>query len=51
LGESGLEILATFHLKVADSASELVEREAVLFRIMDLANSANEEFAFSTRTL
>jgi MscS family membrane protein len=51
LGESGLEILATFHLKVADSASELVEREAVLFRIMDLANSANGEFAFSTRTL
>jgi MscS family membrane protein len=51
LGESSLEILVTFHLAVVDSASELVEREAVLFRIMDLAKSVNGEFAFSTRIL
>ena len=51
LGESSLDILVVFHLLVADYASELREREALLFQIMDLAKDAGAEFAFPTRML
>jgi MscS family membrane protein len=51
LGESSLDILVIFHLEVADYASELMEREAVLLQIMALADEAGVEFAFPTRTL
>ena len=50
-GESSLDILVIFYLQVADYASELTEREAVLLQIMDRANGAGVEFAFPTRTL
>jgi MscS family membrane protein len=50
-GESSLDILVMFHLQVADSDSELSEREAVLLQIMDIVNELGLEFAFPTRTL
>lgn len=50
-GESSLDILVMFHLQVADSATELSEREAVLLRIMDIVKDLGLEFAFPTRTL
>ena len=50
-GESSLDILVMFHLQVADYATELREREAVLLQIMDLVKDAGVEFAFPTRTL
>lgn len=50
-GESSLDILVMFHLQVADSASELSEREAVLLQIMDIVKDLGLEFAFPTRTL
>jgi MscS family membrane protein len=50
-GESSLDILVIFYLKVADYTSELTEREAVLLQIMDLANDTGVEFAFPTRML
>jgi len=50
-GESSLNILVIFYLRVADYTSELTEREAVLLQIMDLANKVGVEFAFPTRTL
>jgi MscS family membrane protein len=50
-GESSLDILVIFYLRVGDYDSELKEREAVLLQIMELANDAGVEFAFPTRTL
>ena len=50
-GESSLDILVLFHLRVEDYATELREREAVLLQIMDLVRDAGVEFAFPTRTL
>jgi MscS family membrane protein len=50
-GESSLNILVIFHLMVADYKNELIEREAILLKIMDLANQLGVEFAFPTRTL
>jgi MscS family membrane protein len=49
--ESSLDILVIFHLLVEDYPTELAEREAVLLRIMDLANDLGVAFAFPTRTL
>ena len=49
--ESSLDILVIFHLQVGDYPTELAEREAVLLRIMDLANELNVAFAFPTQTL
>jgi MscS family membrane protein len=49
--ESSLNILVQFHLNVADSASELKEREDILLQIMDLAKEIGVEFAFPTQTL
>jgi MscS family membrane protein len=50
-GESSLNILVIFHLMVADYKNELIQREAILLKIMDLANLLGVEFAFPTRTL
>jgi MscS family membrane protein len=50
-GESSLDILVMFHLQVADSATELSEREAVLLQIMGIVKDLGLEFAFPTRTL
>jgi MscS family membrane protein len=50
-GESSLDILVMFHLQVADSATELSERETVLLQIMDIVKDLGLEFAFPTRTL
>jgi MscS family membrane protein len=49
--ESSLDILVIFHLLVEDYTGELAEREAVLIRIIDLANDLGVTFAFPTRTL
>jgi MscS family membrane protein len=50
-GESSLDILVIFYLRVVDYTAELTEREAVLLQIIDLANDVGVEFAFPTRTL
>lgn len=50
-GESSLNILVIFYLKVPNYAAELREREAILLQIMDLAKEIGVEFAFPTRTL
>lgn len=50
-GESGLDILLYFHLRVPDFATELREREAILMKILTLAKEVGVEFAFPTRTL
>jgi MscS family membrane protein len=50
-GESSLDVLVMFHLQVADSATELSEREAVLLQTMDIVKELGLEFAFPTRTL
>jgi MscS family membrane protein len=49
--ESSLDILVMFHLEVADSSTELQERERILFQIMELVNDNGVAFAFPTRTL
>ncbi len=51
LGESGLDILLYFYLRVPDYATELREREVILLRILRLAKESNVEFAHPTRTL
>ena len=51
LGESGLSVLLYFHLRVADYAAELNERETILLRIIALAEDLGVEFAYPTRTL
>jgi MscS family membrane protein len=49
--ESSLDILVIFHLLAGDYSTELAEREAVLLRIIDVANHLGVAFAFPTRTL
>jgi MscS family membrane protein len=49
--ESSLDILVMFHLDVADITQELLEREAILFQVMQLVDELGVEFAFPTRTL
>ena len=49
--DSSLDILVMFYFDVQDYSVELREREAILLRIMDLANVIGVEFAFPTRTL
>ena len=51
LGESGLDILLYFYLRVPDYATELREREVILLRILRLAKESSVEFAHPTRTL
>lgn len=50
-GESGLDILLYFFLRVPDYVTELKEREQILLWIMDLAKEIGVGFAFPTRTL
>lgn len=50
-GESSLDILVSFHLIVPNASTELMERETILLRIMELASELGVEFAFPTRTL
>jgi MscS family membrane protein len=50
-GESSLNILVYFYLKVADLAAELEAREEILLEIMDPMQKTGIEFAFPTRTL
>jgi MscS family membrane protein len=50
-GESSLNILAAFNLLVPNRPTELLEREAILLRIMELAQELGVDFAFPTRTL
>lgn len=51
LGESGLEILLYFYLRVDDYAEELLEREKILLQLLELAEQLGVAFAFPTRTL
>ncbi|HUS97056.1 MAG TPA: mechanosensitive ion channel family protein [Hyphomicrobiaceae bacterium] len=51
LGESALEILLYFYLRVDDYAEELREREGILLRLLELAEEIGVTFAFPTRTL
>jgi MscS family membrane protein len=51
LGESSLDVLVVFYLLVPDYATELRERETILFNIMGLAEDTGVGFAFPTRTL
>ena len=50
-GDSSLNILVYFYLEVRDIATELKEREDILFQIMEIAQKLGVEFAFPTRTL
>lgn len=50
-GDSSLNIMVSFFLNVPDRATEIVQREDVLLKIVDLAASMNVQFAFPTRTL
>ena len=50
-GDSSLNILVYFYLEVRDIATELKEREDILFQIMEIARKLGVEFAFPTRTL
>lgn len=50
-GASGLDILVYFFLSTSDWGAELLERQNVLLRIMQLAKQQGVEFAFPTRTL
>jgi MscS family membrane protein len=49
-GETSLNILAAFDLVVPNRVTELSEREAILLKIMDLAQETGVEFAFPART-
>jgi MscS family membrane protein len=51
LGDSSLDILVIFHLRVTDYPSELRGRHEVLAGIMELAERMSVSFAFPTRTL
>jgi len=51
LSDSSLDILVLFHLEALDYTTELREREAILFKIMELAEELAISFAFPTRTL
>ena len=50
-GESGLDILVYFFLRVPDYVAELEERERILLQILSLGKVVGVEFAFPTRTL
>ncbi|HTQ33076.1 MAG TPA: mechanosensitive ion channel family protein, partial [Stellaceae bacterium] len=50
-GESSLNIMVIFNLIVANRQAELLEREAILLKIMELAKQLGVDFAFPTRTL
>lgn len=50
-GDSSLNILVYFYLEVRDIATELKEREYILFQVMEIAQRLGVEFAFPTRTL
>ena len=50
-GDSSLNILVYFYLEVRDITTELMERESILFEIMEIAQRLGVEFAFPTRTL
>jgi MscS family membrane protein len=49
-GESSLNVLAAFDLVVPNRATELSEREALLLKIMDLAQELGVDFAAAPRT-
>ena len=51
LSDSSLDILVLFHLEALDYTTELREREAILFKLMELAEELAISFAFPTRTL
>ena len=50
-GESSLDIMIYFFLRVPDWASELRERHSIFGEILRLAQELKVEFAFPTRTL
>lgn len=50
-GESGLNVLVYFYLRVPDYVAEIKEREGLLLQIMDLAKAVGVEFAFPTRSV
>lgn len=50
-GASGLDILVYFFLSTPDWGAELLERQTVLLKVMQLAKQQSVEFAFPTRTL
>jgi MscS family membrane protein len=50
-GNSALEILVYFYLKVSDYEAELREREDILLKIVLLARESNVDFAFPTRSI
>jgi len=49
-GETSLNILVAFNLMVPNRATELSEREAILLKIMDLAQELSVDFAAAPRT-
>lgn len=51
LGENGLDVLLDFHLRTANYASELQERERILRNILLVAEELGVELAFPTRSL
>ncbi len=50
-GDSSLDVLLSFFLDVPDRREELIQREDVLLKIIELAGSLGIAFAFPTRTL
>jgi len=50
-GNSSLDILLYFFLKVPDWSAELVEKQNILLEILRLAKELNVDFAFPTSTL
>lgn len=50
-GNSSLEIMLYFFLKVPDWSVELIEKQNIYMQILKLAKSMNVEFAFPTQTL
>ena len=50
-GDSSLNILLYFFLKVPDWSAELVEKQNILIEILRLAKELNIDFAFPTQTL
>lgn len=50
-GESGLEIMLYFFLKVPDWSAELIERQNIFLEITRLADKLGVNFAFPTQTV
>jgi MscS family membrane protein len=48
-GETSLNVLAAFNLMVPNRVTELTEREAILLKIMDLAQEIGVDFAAAPR--